>query len=183
MSFQDWVKKIGAVEVDDVVAYYSSVERVHLELSVVNGLIFDATNKLVDTSHIKSSSKEMSSVGFVDCVLSLDEKLYCYGTDAAISAKKDGEHRHSGILEAGAVRFAGELRIEQGKITEITLRTGHYRSTEKHLYNFLKFLHKAGIDLNGVILHQWSHTPLSENALKWFEDFGKTDRDDTKFHA
>jgi len=167
ITFQDWIA-IVAKPLEHV-AYYAPSERVNWQLTIKGGMCFDANRTLVDTSKAESPL-EISAKGFVACVLSLDDECYCYGTKIGEQHRKSGEHRHTGIMGGGPVKFAGELAIVRGKIIKITMRSGHYRPTEKELFAFLKFLRVSGIKLDGIKLYGWSRTPIAEDALKWYQD-------------
>ncbi|HVV82711.1 MAG TPA: DUF4157 domain-containing protein [Kofleriaceae bacterium] len=57
---------------------------------------------------------------------------------------------HSSFLAGGAVASAGEVGIENGRLTSISNQSGHYRPGPAYLWQAVKQLHMLGVPLEGV---------------------------------
>jgi hypothetical protein len=73
-------------------------------------------------------------------VISPEGKMY-------IGRARVGRFHHSSFL---AVWAAGEVRVENGKIVEITNGSGHYQPTYTQMLRFYRWLSDRGVDLEGV---------------------------------
>jgi hypothetical protein len=82
----------------------------------------------------------------------------------AYTLNKDGEltlfdHKmkadlvaHSTMNAAMFVASAGEMRIEKGKLTLITMHSGHYQPTDQNVFELLKYLKEQKVDLTDVMV-------------------------------
>ena len=67
--------------------------------------------------------------------------------------KKKGKFQHSSFFAGASVLCAGKLIIENGKITHLDLRSGHYKPTKAHgdnLKAFLKLPENMGSQANSL---------------------------------
>lgn len=120
-----------------------------------------ATSKQqIDTSKFTSYG---SGSGFGSFVLSPTGELYV------------GEHRiqrfhHSSFLAGGEVAAAGEMKIVNGKLTELTNKSGHYKPTPAHTLALLDHLARNKVPLAGVRLGLVDPASSTPNTITWFED-------------
>ena len=73
-----------------------------------------------------------------------DDK-YIFVLDAKVKhlfagKKEKGSFQHTSFFSGGPVACAGEMRIQDGKIVKLTLRSGHYRPTKVHAKVLSRFL-------------------------------------------
>lgn len=85
-----------------------------------------------------------------------------------------GTLNHSSFLSGGAVKAAGEMVIENGKLTTITDKSGHYQTSPEMVINGLKVLKSQGVDLSDVTLIMNAHPhstnpPVKHNASDYLE--------------
>jgi hypothetical protein len=57
---------------------------------------------------------------------------------------------HSSMNAQAAILSAGELKIQNGVIKELTAHSGHYRPFEKNIYEALKYLTQQGVDISQI---------------------------------
>jgi hypothetical protein len=157
LPFTDWCEILG---LNIQFAYYSDTERKSLEVNISKGKLLDTAGVLINTTN--------SGNFLTDCVMSLDETLYCYATSTLL--KKKGLYHHSGILSGKPVLFAGEISVDNGTINKITTRSGHYKPSETHLSHFLWVLYKKGVQLDNVSLEDDSGRKISDNAQLYLEN-------------
>ncbi len=162
LSFVKWCTLVG-IE-NKSVAYFNEEDRRTLQINFSNGKLICTSGTPLHT--MKQRGSHLTS-RVVDCVMALDETLYCYGT--ANQIEKEGALHHSGFLSGQPVLFAGELAANNGKLTRITLQSGHYQPDQAHLNNFLAVLYQNDINLSGVILIDGKGLTLSENALEFYQ--------------
>jgi hypothetical protein len=62
----------------------------------------------------------------------------------------EGKLAHSSMNAGSPVVSAGELKIENGKLTAITTHSGHYRPSLFNVYRMLEHLAKNGVDISGI---------------------------------
>ena len=65
-----------------------------------------------------------------------------------MASHKVGKYHHSSLLAGNDVAMAGEVRVENGRIKELTGKSGHYRPTRQNLVQFLHWLEKDGVPLD-----------------------------------
>jgi len=128
------------------VKYLNHGERRRYELHLRNGKIFDADGNLFDTA---SSSTLWSSGGKAICVMSKSGNIF------ASKYQEMGLFHHSSFLAGQPVAFAGEIEVEDGKLLEITNRSGHYKPPRKALQQFMTELSHRGIDIRYVTTEAW----------------------------
>jgi hypothetical protein len=84
-----------------------------------------------------------------------------YGAEA-----REGKFHHSTIMAGAAVRAAGEIRVEGGKLIGITPYSGHYRPGSDHLLYALQQLESRGVDSGGAAV---AHVTDAGRTCTWFE--------------
>jgi hypothetical protein len=88
----------------------------------------DDEDALADTSGMETA---FSGGGWGIFVCSVDWDLYLHSHVA-------GTFHHTTFLGGKPVRAAGEMRVDQGLIRELTAKTGHYWTTPELLLEFVK---------------------------------------------
>lgn len=61
-----------------------------------------------------------------------------------------GEIHHSSFLHGKAIVMAGEIKIINGTLIRISNNTGHYKTRERHMKQFLKALEEKGINIRKI---------------------------------
>jgi len=75
------------------------------------------------------------------------------------NSHKEAKFHHSSFLAGGAVRAAGELKVEDGRLIQITGKSGHYRPTTEHLLWAVRQLRARGVDLSGATVGDYERSP------------------------
>lgn len=158
LPFIEWCDRVGIEDLS--VDYFDDAKRERLKTEIKDGLIkYALTNEEVSTN---TDDNELSHY---ICALSLDKELFIIdhmsvdGNGAAI--------HHSSLLSGAPVLFAGELKIHQGQLSEITMRSGHYKPKESDLRKLLSFLHLRGVKLSNVSLFDGHQNKFSDNAKEF----------------
>ena len=61
------------------------------------------------------------------------------------------DHMAHSSMNAGAPVFAaGEIKIEKGKLVEMTTHSGHYQPSMENVYRTLKYFQQQGVDISSV---------------------------------
>jgi hypothetical protein len=105
------------------VKYLNETERAKFELFVKDGKIVDHTGNLYDTGISKSFFRYQK-----------EKAIFVMDNEGKIFASKHqalGEFHHSSLVAGKPVSSAGEIAVKNGKITEITSSSGHYRPSEE----------------------------------------------------
>jgi RHS repeat-associated protein len=110
---------------DSVCAYLDENQRKPFEVTVEDGLLVykDGVNKgqLVDTGHMSSLHSSNPSAIFV---MSPQGSIYLG------SHGRPGSFHHSSFLSGGDVASAGEMIVKDGKIIEVSNKSGHYKPAQ-----------------------------------------------------
>lgn len=122
------------------VKYLDENERKAFELHGGSTLTQGDSRDPFDTSAMFSKH---SGKGFGIYVMSADGALYA-------DQHKVGLFHHSSFLKGGTVAGAGELRVENGTVKEVTNKTGHYRAGPEELWQVIDSLKGRGASLGGV---------------------------------
>jgi hypothetical protein len=72
---------------------------------------------------------------------SIDMAAFAWGTDKSFFICEGGFH-HSSFFSGGLVRCTGMVKIVNGKITEISNNSGHYKPPVENLAMLVAYLHK-----------------------------------------
>ncbi len=124
------------------VKYLNDVERAKLELFIKDGKIVDQAGKLYDTS----SSSSVFGAGQGKSIFVMDE----YGRIYASKYQAVGKFHHSSILGGKPVASAGEITVQNGKIIEISNRSGHYQPTQQTNSQVINELKNRGVDTGKI---------------------------------
>ena len=179
LNIADWVEYVYAPECEDDefgkyipnrrlalaqkivsgqgVKYCDAQERKSYVMTIKGGLVSDVQDQTADTSHMKTV---FSGPGWAIFVMGTDDTLYVHSHEA-------DKFHHSSFLAGAPIHCGGEIKIEAGKITHITPKTGHYKAGAPELKYFLEFCQKGSVNLRGV---QVCPSPFSE-PKRWFNGY------------
>lgn len=130
------------------VQYLNEIERIRLEIKVINGVIWSCRNGLLDTpSILDTENRHTDSAGNGWAIFVMDRnnnrKIY-------LNDHIRGRFHHSSFLSAANVVAAGEIAVRNGKVVGIINKSGHYKPTAYMLHYFLRYLHSNGVELKGI---------------------------------
>eukprot|EP01050_Picozoa_sp_SAG11_P017345 SAG11_NODE_2491_length_3293_cov_2.356606_2_plen_538_part_00 len=119
----------------DVVTYLSASEREQFRVFASDGLIRWQDGRTVMTPEDEE---------WIFVVAAKDGHMYCHRK----IKESNPRFQHTSFLGAEAVRVAGKLCVQDGKLVSLNLHSGHYRPREdRDLVSFLLFLEDGGFDL------------------------------------
>ncbi|WP_138084213.1 hypothetical protein [Phragmitibacter flavus] len=124
-------------------------------------LTFDPKKKLLQRNKEVFTTQKLSTVfsgdGWGIYVLSPDGELL-------VSSHARGRFHHSSLIAAAPAAGAGEIKADNGVITEISNKSGHYLPTVIQLVQTLKALEKMGVDLSKITTVQVMGLPKGTTA-------------------
>lgn len=177
MPYKDWYKNYYAnlsgtdtpmlLHSPIVIPYLTTDEKEQFKItSRPDGLIFDSYGRVIDTTTQQSTKN--STVGYADCVLTLSDTLYIFHNNPVKLEISTQRKFHAYLSDGRPVYYAGGLKIENGKITTITLHSGHYKPEERHLIAFLNILNtEYNVSLDGIKITTWDLNIISDNAKSY----------------
>jgi hypothetical protein len=112
------------------VQYLNDTERAQYEVHVNNGLLHDASGRLLQSPDYPGIF-----------AMSPEGRIFFADADTAIP----GQFHHSSFLAGQPVAAAGELAIENGTIQSMTTASGHYRTGMSNLDQFIQELTHRGV--------------------------------------
>lgn len=121
--------------------YLNSVERSDYRIHIQGG-IFHKDGQAFDTGSMISHEKQ----GYAAFALNAKGELSVFSHVGLM----EGKLAHSSMNAGSPVVSAGELKIENGKLTAITTHSGHYRPSLFNVYRMLEHLAKSGVDITGI---------------------------------
>lgn len=118
------------------VTYLNARDRLGYKVSVEGGLI-RANGQLMDTrdAPVRPGKTPERAIFVMDR----------HGNIYISKFSKKGVFHHSSFLSGQPVAAAGDIRIEKGRITDISRTSGHYQPTSKQLRQFLHRLTQLGV--------------------------------------
>jgi len=147
------------------VKYLKGAEKNKYEVKGGNPLKQGETEEIFDTSKSKTV---FSGAGYAIFVMTSRGKIYA-------AHHKEGLFHHSSFLAGQDVASAGEMKVINGSLKEITNKSGHYLPTKRHLYFALQELKTRNVKLQGVkvfLLNKdkmFNKQKLSGDALDYLE--------------
>lgn len=149
------------LETQDVSAHHKRIDFLNAaelkdaRLHVQQGLLVKADRKLGKSAVTTAGRKEALFV------ITQDEKLcMIYG---------EGNYRHISLSHGKAVIAAGEIKIEDGKITELFTNSGHYLPPADFVPQMLKAFENIGVILDPALtLKYFSNEGIVTTPLKDF---------------
>ncbi|WGH74642.1 hypothetical protein P8625_11150 [Tenacibaculum tangerinum] len=126
------------------VSYLNKKDLIKYEIKVKNGKLVDYKGELFDSMDVSNITNNGKAIFVMDEVGKIYASKYPWM----------GEFHHSSFLGGGPVVMAGELAVFNGLLIKITNSTGHYKTKERHLNQFLEVLKKLGVDTKIVDLSE-----------------------------
>ncbi|GGM31750.1 hypothetical protein GCM10009425_47940 [Pseudomonas asuensis] len=119
------------------VKYLNERERAAFKITIKNGKVYDAAGKLFDTRNASTAFEH--NKGRAIFVMDATGAMYIS------NEQTPGKFHHSSFFGGGPVAAAGDIRIENGVITAISRKSGHYRPTPAQLNQAVNHLKNQGI--------------------------------------
>lgn len=104
----------------------------------------NAEAKPLDTSNMVTN---FSGPGYAIYVMSVQGNIH-------VSPHSVGHRHHSSLLAGANVAGAGELKVSNGRLIELSNKSGHYSPSEVHLLQVLHQLEKSGIPMTFALTVQ-----------------------------
>lgn len=167
-SFFEWQSRYFpdiAKTINSGVIYFDDEMQQKASLIIKNGLCY-LEGKPYCT---ENESTFLSGKGTAIYVIDLRRRIY-------VSSQHIDELHHSRLMGGRAILGAGTLKTDQnGSITFITNRSGHYKPTREQLYNTLFILRSQGVNLKEVRLIEKTKIAVLvfSSALEWLETKGE----------
>lgn len=153
-TYPEFAKKQGVI-------YLESSERIKYQISVNSqGVIRRGT----ETEPYDTTAYGGKSPGMAAYVIDTKGNLY-------IGEHKSHVMHHSSFLAGALVMSAGMIKIEEGKITHIDHKSGHYIPTKRHLENALKVIPKEAFGDKAVIEFSTSKSVVADFFLNIRNNF------------
>jgi hypothetical protein len=155
-GFIDW-----GVSTRTVVYDHEAAARGLTKLHYVGGLLcMDAAGAhKLDTSNMVTHH---SGPGFAIYVMSNTGSIH-------VSSHSVGHRHHSSLLAGEKTAGAGEIKVEKGKLTCISNKSGHYCPTVVHLMQTLYLLQKRRVNLASTrVCHMTSSGTTQYNSVQEF---------------
>jgi hypothetical protein len=121
------------------VKYLNREEREACKVTINNGLMYDASGKLFDTSSASSAFSHLN--GRAIFVMDHNGNVY------VSNYKAKGKFHHSSFLAGQPVAAAGYIHVENGVVKAALPVSGHYKPTETNMNQMLWNLYNQGISV------------------------------------
>lgn len=123
------------------VKYFDEFERIKYKLTIKDGKLFDSKGVLFDTSKAGTIHSGKGRVMFV-----MDENGIIYASKFQIR----GKLHHSSFLAGKPVASAGELKVVNGVVKEISRKSGHYTPSKVINKQIVKVLKSSGVETKSI---------------------------------
>jgi len=123
------------------VKYLSESERAAYKLNIRDGKIYDSSGRLFDTSDASTAHSGGGRAIFV-----MDEN----GAFYASKVQQVGEFHHSSLAAGGPVAAAGEMQVDNGLLSVLSDKSGHYMPGRTFTQQALDSLERNGVDTSPV---------------------------------
>ncbi|CAL2091563.1 conserved protein of unknown function [Tenacibaculum sp. 190524A02b] len=124
----------------DKVIYFDEYKKSKNELFIQNNRLIDSNGEFFDSLDINDMMNNGKAI-FV-----MDE----HGRIFASKHYDIGVIHHSSFLSGQPVAMAGEIEVYNGYIISINNATGHYKTWEKHIKQFISYLKDKGITVEDI---------------------------------
>lgn len=125
------------LEGNSTVKYLTDAEKEAAKLTITDGKLFDSKGNLFDTSNATTWDGKKSAI-FV-----MDEQ----GNIFASKYQEVGLFHHSSLGQGLPVSMAGEIKVVNGVIVDISNQSGHYMPTPSFMNSAMNALRDQGVDL------------------------------------
>jgi hypothetical protein len=126
------------------VKYLNKEERAHYKVTIRDGKVFDADGKPFETRQASTAFKV--DKGRAIFVMDAQGSIYISNEQTR------GKFHHSSFFAGQPVAAAGDIRIEDGFITAISRKSGHYRPTPEQLNQVVQQL--AHQNITGIFVDE-----------------------------
>ncbi len=128
------------LEGKSTVKYLTDAEKEAAKLTIKDGQLFDSKGNLFDTSNATTWDGKKSAI-FV-----MDEQGNMY----ASKFQKVGTYHHSTLGQGLPVSMAGEIKVTNGLIVDISNQSGHYMPAPSLMNDAMGALRDQGINLTNT---------------------------------
>ncbi|QIS12184.1 hypothetical protein [Nocardia arthritidis] len=139
---------------DTHVKYLNATERQAYKLTIRDGLLYDSTGRLLDTS---TASTLWTPQGG-RAIFVMDENGDLYSSPQHIA----GVFHHSSFLAGAPVAGAGEIRVSNGHLALISDHSTHYRPARKFTHQVVEHLREKGVHIDDSQVEYHAHRKRSE---------------------
>ena len=98
-----------------------------------------------------------------------------------------GLRHHSSLLGPGAnltqakdAAAAGEMKVTNGRVQQLSVKTGHYQAKIPQMQQVVHWLMKRGTNLNGTTLLSFDGSLIAADASVWWNNTGRASYERTK---
>lgn len=126
------------------VKYLNKEERARLKVTIRGGKVFDADGKPFETRQASTAFKV--DKGRAIFVMDAQGSIYIS------NEQTKGKFHHTSFFAGQPVAAAGDIRIEDGIITAISRKSGHYHPTPEQLNQVVQQL--ADQDVSGIFVDE-----------------------------
>ncbi|NWB92639.1 hypothetical protein [Pseudomonas agarici] len=119
------------------VKYLNAQERAAFKVTIKDGKVYDASGKLFDTR--QASTAFAQNKGRAIFVMDAHGSMYISNEQTR------GKFHHSSFFGGASVAAAGDVRIENGVMTAISRKSGHYRPSSAQLNQAVNHLKSQGV--------------------------------------
>lgn len=126
------------------VKYLNERERAAFKVTIKDGKVYDAAGKLFDTRQAFTAFAQ--NKGRAIFVMAATGAMY------VSNEQTRGKFHHTSFFGGAPVAAAGDVRIENGVMTAISRKSGHYRPTSAQLNQAVNHLKNQGI--SGVFVDE-----------------------------
>jgi len=145
-TMQMWPEYQGEEKVgghfEGAVAYLDASRREKYRVLAVDGRLVDLAGRPLNPGH--RPAKWKGDEGLAIFVLDAAGNLY------ATLDHERGRFHHSSFFSGGPVAMAGDLRVFDGHLVEVSNQSGHYRPPPAALRQAIERLREMGVDLSKV---------------------------------
>jgi len=136
--------------------YYMPQGRDQFRMIVNNGLLQeekkDADEKRIYTNYSSATAVAHDKKGWVAYTMNMRNEISAFSHHGG-EVIEDKVHVHSSMNAGAIVKAAGQMKIEDGKLTDIDDSSGHYRPDAFTVYQLLKCLRDQGLDITTTTVH------------------------------
>lgn len=163
LSETNTLRRVEAVEVDANnrkkdeeinLKMYDEFDRDRFRIVIDHGILMriDKNNMINPCDTSKMSSHAKPGLAAFTINLNGEISIFQHNSKADLVA-------HSSLNQSRTLLYAGEIKIEDGKITAITDHSGHYRPEAKNIYALLKNLRQQGVDISNIVIDRYAEIP------------------------
>lgn len=129
------------------IQYFSDSKLKSCEIYIKNGLLYQSNGNLLSTDMHKEYL----------FILTKDNIMYgCYGNRNV---------KHTSLSIGDAIKCGGALKVNNGKVQEINLDSGHYFPSLAHLNKLVYYLRKKGVLLENCIPVTYHENYMKKSIL------------------